>query len=737
MLNGKDLSEALGRIQSLLDDVNSVYIRKIAQQIEKVGHLSQTSINRMIIMAEVTSDAEDVKKALQKATGKTKAEMEALYQRAMRETYTDPRFTAAYGAGRTLPKGTKKALEQLTQQLAAQTGNRLDNFSNTTLIDKTYRDTVDKAITAVRTGLGSYDEAIREVLKQVALSGVVVQYPSGARRRIDTAVRMNVIDGAKQISQQGADMMGKALNYNAKEISAHAHSAPDHEPVQGHILLLEEWEKMQAGYPFKDWKGRHFDGFARPIGQWNCMHFGLPFDTELSIPRYTEQELQSFIELNQIGIDMNGKHYTIYEASQLMRGLECQIRGWKDAANAAKITGDITLRRQCQYQIDLLTGRYKRIANLSGIMEDAKRMSVAGFRPVKAVAPPPRVQKPAQPKAPPPPPDYFGKALEGYSDEAKAKIKEYMDKAPPEVKAVWAKFSPQFKEIKAPDPKNGNSAYYDHGDGHVHMEINVDSSERDIKYPHQTFFHEFGHNIDNLKLEGKYSYFSDEYRAKDGSSFKSHLESDIDQAIQSFADGDSEILRTAYIDDLREKLEEQEKYGGMGTQHYLGQILSMYRRKRNISSDDYFDLRDELANAVTSNNKTVRVMDGLGFMWEHSDVLKFFYNDNKKLQFKALCQKIEMDHSISDSLGYTPKVKELGDLSDIMSGYAYPRFKMNYVMGVGHKGSYWTYDSSLPIEAFAEFMSSAVMQGESISILREYLPTSYDFFMEMLKEMVK
>ena len=40
------------------------------------------------------------------------------------------------------------------------------------------------------------------------------------------------------------------------EISAHPHSAPDHEPVQGRMFTLEEFNKMQAGEDFVDVSGK-------------------------------------------------------------------------------------------------------------------------------------------------------------------------------------------------------------------------------------------------------------------------------------------------------------------------------------------------------------------------------------------------------------------------------------------------------------------------------------------------
>lgn len=63
------------------------------------------------------------------------------------------------------------------------------------------------------------------------------------------------------------------LQYNAFEISAHAMSAPDHEPVQGHVFLVDEFYKLQQNQPSQDADGHTFEAIRRPSKEWNCGHF--------------------------------------------------------------------------------------------------------------------------------------------------------------------------------------------------------------------------------------------------------------------------------------------------------------------------------------------------------------------------------------------------------------------------------------------------------------------------------
>ena len=382
MLTEQELESVLKIIQRRFDSLNTVYIRKIAEQIKKIGGLSQSSINRLTVMAEVTSDVTEITRMLADATALTIPEIYGIYQQAAQQAYTDDRFKSAFVSNPQALSRVEPRVNWLANAMARQTASMITNISNTTLVSRTYRDAVDTAITAVSSGLADYKAATRTALRAVGYNGMVVQYPSGYRRRLDTAIRQNVINGVNQIAQQGAMIAGEELGYDAVELSAHLRSAPDHEPVQGRVFLTAEFEKMQAGLPFVDVDGNAYLAFKRPIGEWNCMHIPLPFSTKHSVRRYTDAQLKDWKDRNDDGCDIDGKHYTTYAAGQLMRKMETEVRRLKDTANAARIAGDDVLRRQCQTQINAISAKYAQISSLSGIKQRRDRMVVEDFKAV-------------------------------------------------------------------------------------------------------------------------------------------------------------------------------------------------------------------------------------------------------------------------------------------------------------------------------------------------------------------
>lgn len=385
----KQMQAAIDRILDRLDEINLFYIVSIAEQIQQIGELGQANINRLIVMADMGANIAEINSRLSAATQLNIRDLYSVYNQVLNDTYTDKRFFM-YLQQNPLPEPSRQRVSRLAQLISIQTAERMVNYSNTTAISQTYQDAIDKAILATASGTENYKAATRQVIRDIGSNGMQVVYESGYHRRLDTAVRQNIIDGSNQLAQQASLLIGREINadvgadvYDAVEISAHARSAPDHEPVQGRVFLKAEFDKMQAGVDFVDIDGHRYTGFRRPIGEWNCMHLAMSFSTQHSIRRYTDKQLNGWKADNAKGCTIDGKHYTTYQAVQLMRKIETAVRREKDAAVAAKAAGDDALRQECQKRINALSAKYTQVAQTAGITPRRDRMTVEGFRAVK------------------------------------------------------------------------------------------------------------------------------------------------------------------------------------------------------------------------------------------------------------------------------------------------------------------------------------------------------------------
>lgn len=382
MLSEKEVEEAIRKITDRLDDINRLFIKKVAKQVLKIGELSPSSINRLMVMRDMGADVAEVTEQLRFATAMNVKDVFKLYQKALTDVYTDKRFKEFLKQS-PLPVHVRNRLTNFAQGVSVQTAQTMYNISNTTAISSTYQNVIDTAIISVSSGLTDYQSAIRSTIQQIGYNGLQVYYASGYHRRLDTAIRQNVIDGVNQIAQNSSLAMGEALGFDAVELSAHLNSAPDHEPVQGRVFLKAEFEKMQNGEDFVDVDGNRYAGFRRPIGEWNCMHMAMSFSTQHSVRRYSEEQLREWAVKNHEGCKINGKQVSIYTARQYMRQLETEVRRQKDTANTARQFNDDVLRRKCQERINALTKKYYDVAKTAGLTPDGARLSVVGFKAVK------------------------------------------------------------------------------------------------------------------------------------------------------------------------------------------------------------------------------------------------------------------------------------------------------------------------------------------------------------------
>lgn len=379
MLTDEQITEALGLIDERYQKVVQKYLQKVGQTINKIGKLNQSSINLLIQLRRMGVDVKTIERELQKATNLTKKDIKTLYQRAAEEANTDARFS--YISQGVEPDSVRWA--KLVESIWLQTAGTMENLSKTTVVADGYRELIDEAVQAVSMGVTDYNSAIRESVKKLGAAGLQVKYESGAKKRLDSAVRMNVLDGVRQVQQKAQELIGEEIGADGVQITAHPMSAPDHEPVQGRIFDKENFQLMQTGRPFQDVDGNEYKSFSRPITQWHCRHLVYYILLGISKPLYSPEELERWRLENARGVSIGGKHYTRYEATQLMRKIELQIRRQKDTAILAKASGDDTLRRECQSNISQLTAQYKTVAEAAGLNTRFEKTRVEGFEPVK------------------------------------------------------------------------------------------------------------------------------------------------------------------------------------------------------------------------------------------------------------------------------------------------------------------------------------------------------------------
>lgn len=379
MLTDKQIDALYAQIRWRIDAVNDEYLQTVGEQINAIGKLNPSSIRKLAQMRKYGANSEKIKKKLQEALNMSADEVQGILDQAAKEEYKNYDFLGVQRGRSPIPIQYNYGLQTFIKAVAAQTAETFQNYSNTTNIDDEYKEVVSQAVDAVARGVTDYNSAIRASMRKLGGDGMRVTYESGLHRRMDSAIRMNILDSVRQVSMQAAKMAGEEIGANGVELSAHPFSAIDHEDIQGRMFTNENYEKMQSEQPFDDVDGHHYKAIRRPITQWNCRHFASPVLLGISQRRYTDEQLAQWKRNNHAGCEIGGEHYTIYEASQLMRQIETAIRKQKDIANLAKASGDDVLRREAQTKITKLKAKYNVVAEQAKLRVRPDKMVVTSY----------------------------------------------------------------------------------------------------------------------------------------------------------------------------------------------------------------------------------------------------------------------------------------------------------------------------------------------------------------------
>lgn len=382
--------------------INNYVIQLIAKRIKEIGKLKPSDVYKLQRLMAMGSDVQQINEELARLTNLQVSDIKTLIREVAIDGYTMAKPFYDYRHTAFIPFDQNKNLQNIMKAVQKETVDTYLNMSKSTAfmirdlknpkilkptsISKAYQSIMDEAIQSVQSGVTDYGSAMRRTLKQLNNSGLrYVNYrpESGGMytQRLDSAVRRNLLDGVRAINQGVQDEVGKQIGADGKELSVHAMSAPDHEPVQGHQFTNEEYEKLQSSLPFKDVQGRNFAAIERHIGQYNCHHFAWSIIIGVNKPNYTDKQLEELKKRNNAGYTLpNGKHLTLYECSQKMRDMETAIRRAKEGQLMAQDAGDDDLAKQYAAKASQLSKEYKAFAKECGLKADMTRCSVPSYK---------------------------------------------------------------------------------------------------------------------------------------------------------------------------------------------------------------------------------------------------------------------------------------------------------------------------------------------------------------------
>ena len=399
MINQSWLDAQIHRLVKRQEDISNRVVDIISKRISEIGTLETKDITMLQNLYRSGADVREINNLIALNTNMQVKDIKKIIKVSAFDIYADVKPFYDYRHNSYIPFKDNKPLQRVVNAIAEETGNSFKNISNSkavgfTMLDRktnaltfkpmknAYQNAIDIAVQTLAFGVEDFDTVMARTLAQLTKSGVQGLYwDSGYHQRLDTAVRRNILEGVNKVNIEVELQLAKVLGTNGVELSAHPMSAPDHEPIQGHCFTNEEFRKLQDAKDFKDIKDNRYGAIERPIGAWNCRHYIHNVIVEIYKPQYTPKQLQDWIDENKDGYtDSKGRHYSLYECTQIQRRKETDIRRLKDKYLAVKHLKNKDISDSISGQITAKTNEYNLFCKQAGLQADMSRLDVIGYK---------------------------------------------------------------------------------------------------------------------------------------------------------------------------------------------------------------------------------------------------------------------------------------------------------------------------------------------------------------------
>lgn len=387
MQDEKKLETALDKFYYRYDKFNSNVLKKLGNIVKQFNGLNYEEAHALAQELKIGYDLYEMELELSKISGKSVRDVDILLEKIARENVE---FSEVYYKAKHMDYiqyDNNMRIQYYVESVKKQTNNLFQNLANSQNIGFTvkdnkgniiykplknvYNDLVDEAVFNVSLGVEDYQSAMENTLRNLADSGIKIHeekvaYKNGYNRRLDSAIKQNILTGMRQINIGIQEQIGEELGADGVEISAHYPCAEDHLPIQGKQFSKEKFEKLN-------------NSLDRPIGEYNCRHFVFSVILGVQEPSHTDAMLEQFKQESLAKVEYEGKIYTKYEATQVQRKIETAIRRQKDRNIIANASGNEKEALKTQEKIRQLTSKYADFSVNTGLKTYKNRLKVVGY----------------------------------------------------------------------------------------------------------------------------------------------------------------------------------------------------------------------------------------------------------------------------------------------------------------------------------------------------------------------
>lgn len=391
------------RILELYERLENFILRDIARRILKSGKITATADRLLYRLEQLGESRDEIQRRIMELTDLSEKELRKLLRGAVLTSWEDDAVTLSeMGVVAQSPLENARYMAVIEAEYIKSRAE-LKNLTRTTL-EQSQKDLVtllDEADVRVASGVQSYPAAIADVLDAYAGRGIMVDYPTGARRTLEAAVRCCVVTSMNQTAAQltnryivdsGTEYVLTSAHLGARVRRDGQPLLAGHDEWQGRVFKIDGSE---PGYPnllestgydidLTTGEGRVVD--MRGLHGYNCRHGHMLFDKRMK---------NSWRDAEGNLLDGSGNKITDaenlkrYEDSQKQRSMERGIRktkrqlivkqeelAWAPGAEREKLQQEYD---KLAYRLQGQNRAYNQHCEENGLQPQYDRNALAGF----------------------------------------------------------------------------------------------------------------------------------------------------------------------------------------------------------------------------------------------------------------------------------------------------------------------------------------------------------------------
>lgn len=688
------------------------------------------------------------------ATGKELQEIKEAFEDAgIRSAAYDDRIYKAAGLEPT-PFKQSPYMQRVMQRNYDATAGLWQNYTATTAdaAQQTFINAMDDIYMKVASGSMSYTEAYAEAIDDLARNGVdlgadsgntYVAYKSGHRDTIEVATLRCVRTGVSQMTAQIGEARMDEMGVDLVIVSSHLGARPDHQVWQGKIYSRSGMDKKYPNFR----ESTHYGEGAGLCG-WNCRHQFSPYFEGMDNPftDYGKEENLEAYEQTQQQRAMERAIRKSRRATEVLRDSVNQAEEgeFKEKLKELSSRADKRLKRQLdaysaycdEHDLKPLPERL-RIARASRATGRTNLDQVEVKRGSNTSETRERIISLI-------PLDDIEIAVPGARDGIKKVINGLSGK---ELEI----FERSIKNARIFTQKDGTSNYM-----FGSRRITLCAEEQSAESMTNAFFHEYGHYIDDMQVNG-IGYSEDFERS--GIKFEKNTVTGTIRIRDRWSE-------TARVSDLQNVLDmvapgeysAQDGLHSLTTGRYVGsewgddpadstrlhdqvkkkldsllgrdKVDSFWRDKGRPQAPEWSDYMETY---VTPKKRLVRTRERYkGAEQAYQEALQRYYEEHDKFM---QAHEHEMDSFYDEydrlSAEYRKKAERFGHVSDCIDAVAYGEFGLFASLGA-HTPDYYKKSANLPLdEMWANYFMYRV-QGdtEMLGLYKLLLPNTYGMLEE-------